>query len=117
MNTSKTLVVIFTTFLLFILLLSRINFASGEMQESNPNLTECTDWVNCNPNPPNFDGTCCRICFFKDLGYRTWDCAVYSNDVGFTAETKSKMKKRFLYDCSNTDIRELLILELDIPRK
>ncbi len=32
----------------------------------------CTPWVNCNPNPPNFDGVCCRIC--GEPGSREWEC-------------------------------------------
>ena len=116
MDASKTLLFMFFGFLVFVLLLGLGDFSNGEVPNSDPNLTECSDWVNCNPNPPSYNGICCRTCYFKDLGHREWDCAVHSEkDAGFSQETKNSMKKRALYECENPDIRELLIMELNSP--
>lgn len=79
-------------------------------------IEDCGPWVNCNYNPPNFDGTCCKICYFPDLGYRDWYCAVHTDDVGFTDEERNNLKGRYLYDGENRDIREFLIMELNAER-
>ena len=76
-------------------------------------IENCGEWVNCNYNPPNFDGTCCRICYYPELGRNEWYCAVHTNDEGFTDEEKANLKGKFLYDGENRDVRELLIIELN----
>lgn len=81
-------------------------------QEPEEYISDCGPWVNCNHNPPNFDGTCCRICFFENLGYRDWYCAKHTNDIGFTDEERKNLKGQFLYNGTNQDVRELLIMEL-----
>jgi hypothetical protein len=45
---------------------------------------DCGDWVNCNPNPPTFNGVCCRICYFPELGWNEWQCSRFSNDIGLS---------------------------------
>ena len=79
-------------------------------------IEDCGPWVNCNHNPPNFNGTCCRICFFPKLGYRDWYCAVHTDDIGFTDEEIFNLKGHYLYNGVNNDIRELLIMELNSKR-
>ena len=37
-------------------------------------------------NSPNFNGVCCRICEFPDIGWREWQCFRVSSDQGFTDE-------------------------------
>jgi len=88
-----------------------VTFADNLDQEK---IRDCGEWVNCNYNPPNFDGTCCRICFFEDLGYRDWYCATHTRDIGFTDEERANLRGKFLYDGVNRDVRELLIMELDV---
>lgn len=105
--------------LLVTVILSSLLFSSlcfADVENDDPNLKDCGEWINCNPNPPDFNGTCCRICYFIDLGYREWDCAIHTNDIGFDDETKQKIKKRFLYNSTNPNLRELLIVELDKER-
>ena len=110
-----TIYFVITMFAIFALI-GLPSLCRGDIENSDPNLTDCSDWVNCNPNPPSYNGICCRTCYFKDLGHREWDCAVHSEkDAGFSQETKNSMKKRALYECENPDIRELLIMELNTP--
>jgi hypothetical protein len=52
--------------------------------------TPCTTWINCNPNPPNFDGVCCRIC--GEPGDREWECArVSRGELGMTQAEKDSL--------------------------
>ena len=117
MDTGKALVIMFVVFMVCMTILS-IDWANGETSNENQTkIKNCGPWVNCNHNPPNFDGTCCRICYFEDLGYRDWYCAQHTNDIGFTDEERANLKGRFLYNGVNNDIRELLIMELNVRTK
>jgi len=37
----------------------------------------CTGWMNCDPRPPTYTGTCCRECEDNE-GAKLWDCRVFS---------------------------------------
>jgi hypothetical protein len=114
MNKTVKVIVIHVVFLLFWVGIVVLANADNEDQTKIKN---CGPWVNCNHNPPNFDGTCCHICYFEDLGYRDWYCAQHTNDIGFTDEERANLKGRFLYNGVNNDIRELLIMELNVRTK
>lgn len=76
---------------LFLFLLGIAATAIGEEEAVSEGrgmgvIAQCGPWVNCNPNPPSFNGVCCRICFIDDLGHNEWVCAKVSADVGFAEE-------------------------------